>query len=406
MLTGQGLLCFAPEPWDSMWRSRQFIMAELSKHNKVLFVEPRTYLRDAVRAVARGKISLADVARPSLRRVSPNLYTFLPPVLAPVSGRFPLSTMTDLIRTSLLKLAMRRIGIEHPILWLERPDVWDQVGKFDEKLLVYRVTDEYTAYVDVTPATRALIESRERYLLARADLVLVASDSLLATKAPFNPSTFLLSHGVDFAAHVQVGTNSDAAPPDISNLPRPIVGYVGLVGRRLDLELLGRLAGSRPSWSLIFVGDVNPLDCESELTGLREMSNVHFLGRKKVREVPSYIHAFDVCLVPYRQGPDALNANPLKLLEYLACGKPTVSIDTPAVRSFGQLIKIAGDADSFLSCLEAALCERDEGLAERRREVARGNSWGSVAERLSLLIEARVRAKQIYKETCLRQGRT
>lgn len=41
IIEGKSIVCFAPSPWDSMWRNRHQLMTRLAKTNKVLYIEPQ-----------------------------------------------------------------------------------------------------------------------------------------------------------------------------------------------------------------------------------------------------------------------------------------------------------------------------------------------------------------------------
>ena len=67
---------------------------------------------------------------------------------------------------------------------------------------------------------------------------------------------------------------------------------------------------------------------------LRGLPNVRLLGTKAHEQIPDYINAFDVCLIPYVVDELTDNISPAKLNEYLAIGKPVVSTDLAEVRRF------------------------------------------------------------------------
>lgn len=62
--------------------------------------------------------------------------------------------------------------------------------------------------------------------------------------------------------------------------------------------------------------------------------NVVFLGNVPHRNVPLYINASDICLAPFTSWRNKdIGLSPIKLLEYLACGKPVVASAVPGVTS-------------------------------------------------------------------------
>jgi glycosyltransferase involved in cell wall biosynthesis len=270
---------------------------------------------------------------------------------------------------------MARLGLRHPITWVFHPKDTELVGTLGERLVVYHMVDQYAAFRFLSPEQRQRIQEGERQFLPRADLVIATSQALLAEKAPLNPRIVWVPNGVDFAAFERVRQANMPPPQDVAQLSRPIVGYVGHISIRLDLPLLAEIARQRPDWSLVLVGSVWEKKCEREMAALCALPNVHFLGAKAPTEVPRYVYAFDACLIPYCQGKEADHINPIKLYEYLAAGKPVVSVDIPALDGFRHVIRTAGSPDTFVAALEAALHETDPALVEERRRLAAENSW-------------------------------
>jgi glycosyltransferase involved in cell wall biosynthesis len=97
-------------------------------------------------------------------------------------------------------------------------------------------------------------------------------------------------------------------------------------------------------------------------------------GRVPYEDVPRYVKAFDVCVNPYVLDGVAEHCSPLKLYEYIATGKPVVSVDMPEARQFADLIAIAPDRDAFVGLVEAAVNSPDERAAERMAEAGR-HTW-------------------------------
>lgn len=395
MIRGYDIVCCAPDPWHSIWRNRQQIMSLLAEANRILFVEPRAYLRPTLAAFWRGEWGLRDLARSSVEPVRPGLWRFQYPVYAPISGRYPLSLWTYRLQVRALRRAMQGLGFSRPLLWLYRPDDRDLVGQLGERLVIYHVVDEYSAYEEgyedrVAPGKREAVRRKEQALLGQADLVFAVSRPLWEAKRPFNPSTHLIPNGVNYEAfRAAVGT---VPPEDLAAVPAPRVGYVGNLNEKVDLLLLRRLAEARPDRSLVLVGPVS-LRFDLHLLDALRLPNVHFLGQKPVEALPRYVANLDVCLMPYKQNEWTRHISPLKMYEYLACGKPIVSTEIPAAQEFAHLLYLAEDADAFLALVEQALEEDDPVLAAARQAEASKHTWRARVEEMSALIEAALAAK-------------
>jgi glycosyltransferase involved in cell wall biosynthesis len=131
----------------------------------------------------------------------------------------------------------------------------------------------------------------------------------------------------------------------------------------------------------------------SHIERLRSLPQVLFLGQRDVSSIPSYLRAFDVCLVPYRIGSQSKAIDPLKLYEYLAFGKPIVAVDIPSVRRYAHVLKIGRTHEEFVRFLGEAAREKDPGLADERRAIARENTWEARAEQISAAVEEAQRKK-------------
>ncbi len=395
MIEGHDILCFAPGPWDDIWRNRHQIMTRLAQANRVLYIEPWPNLRPMLREWRSGRFSLAEVCGPRLTRVGPDLFVYRPPDWAPRAARFPLRMATEAAYMASLRLVLRRLRINEPILWLFLPDMEIFVGRFDEKLVIYHMVDEYSGYYGVSETWRGVMQSMEKQLARQADLVFVSSPTLLERKKALNECVYLIPNAVDYEAFAAVSSGDGSIPQDVARLPSPVAGYVGAINEKLDLDLLARIADSIREWSLLLVGPVRVEDAEGQraLEKLRKMPHVQLLGRRDVTDVPRYISACDVCLLPYRINEWTRNIDSLKLYEYLACGKPVVATDVPAVRRFDEVVEIATEERDFVARMNAALHLDSPLLQDRRRRVAAQNTWEQRVASISLAIEARLQGR-------------
>jgi glycosyltransferase involved in cell wall biosynthesis len=388
-LIDQNILCFAPNPWDGLWRNRQQLMSRLACRNTVLYVEPQMlHWRKIAASVPQGQISLPELVRLPLRHIADKLYVYSHPYFAPTTEIPGVSRLSKQVRSWSLRTVMRRLNISRPILWLYRPEQGGLIGQFDEALVCYHVVDSYSGYTHLSETRRAELRAQEKAMLAQADVVIATSDELYQSRRADNQHTYLVRNAVDYAAFSRAV--AQPAPPDVAALPHPIIGYVGALNGKLDYSLLEAVAEARPAWSLVLVG---PPDEHADLQAFkaRGLANVHFLGRKPVNEVANYIHACDVCLLPYQINEWTRHIDALKLYEYLACGKPVVSTDIPTAHTYPDTTRIAADADSFVQAVEEALIEsRELAIVARQQAVARQNTWDHRVAQISQILMTRL----------------
>ena len=359
MLSGETILCYAADPWVGSWRNRHQIMTRLARDNTVLYVEPRIYLGETVRRLRDGRLRLADLRRPLAERYRDGLWIYHDPYYAPFAGRLSGGPLTARLRQAAARRTLRRLGTAAPILWLLRPYQMDQIGRYGEKLVVYHVTDEYSAFPqerDPEAFHRAELRTSAPGRSGHRDLAGAVGKQAAAQPAHLPGAQCRglcrFSGGPGFRPGAEVsGTGL------LEDRPHPRIGYVGALNEKLDLALLRAVAQARPDWQFLLIGFRTFYAEPEKLDLVRGLPNVLLPGSVAVEDVPLAIAACDVCILPYERNTWTGNIDSLKLYEYLACGRPVVSTDIPAARVFGELVRIAGEPAGFIAAIEAALAE-------------------------------------------------
>ncbi|MHB8875269.1 MAG: glycosyltransferase [Myxococcaceae bacterium] len=348
-LHGRDLVVFSND-WDGDPLSKVHIMRILSRDNRILWVNsignrrPKVSLHDARRLGSK----LAAFAE-GVEEVEPNIFV-LSPLAIPFYGSAAAQAANRFLLRSQVLLAMRRLAFRRPISWSFLPASAPVSGTLGEELVVYHCVDEFSAFEDTN--ARQIAELEER-LLSRADLCITSAERLRQSKAKLNPHTVLVRHGVDFDHFVRACDSATEVPADLAGLPHPVVGFFGLVAAWVDLEALAACARAYPQGSVVVLGKVAP---GVNLSSLQALPNVHLLGRRPYEALPGYCRGFDVALLPFRVNELTLNANPLKVREYLAAGLPVVSSDIPEVTKLG-LCRIARSPGEFPARVAEALSE-------------------------------------------------
>jgi UDP-galactopyranose mutase len=226
----------------------------------------------------------------------------------------------------------------------------------------------------------------EQELIDSADIVFTGGASLYEAKKGRHDNVHCFASSVD-RAHFAKARAQLFDPADQEDLPRPRLGFYGVIDERFDTELLDKIAEMRPDWSFVMVGPVVKISEDD----LPKRPNIHYLGGKTYRELPAYLSGWDVALMPFAMNESTEFISPTKTPEYLAGGKPVVS--TPVrdvVRTYGDLegVKIASTAEEFVAACEAALKLAEhpyEWLSEADLMLS-ATSWDTVQARMSGLI--------------------
>ncbi|MBK8740384.1 MAG: glycosyltransferase [Betaproteobacteria bacterium] len=369
---GSGIVYFGNEWFAENRTSSHHMARRLAGHSRLLYVDspgmraPVASGRDLRRIWT--KLAQA-LKRP--REVLPGLWHCTVPQL-------PWRTMPGIERLNraygawAVRRAMRHVGIVRPILWFVLPHPSFMLDAVPHELAIYYCIDDYAAHPGVDAAS---MRACDDMLTRRADHVFVAPPALVAAKLAINPNTSFAPHGVDVAMFATAQDAATQVPAAAARLPHPVIGYFGLIAAWTDLEMLEAIARQRPQWNLLLVGHATV-----DVGNLARLPNVTMVGAQPYESLPGWAKAFDVAIIPYRLNEQVRNANPLKLREYLATGKPVVSVRTPEVERFATMLHIGEGVPGFISAIDAALREEGSNLRSRRMAAVRDMGWEQRAD--------------------------
>jgi glycosyltransferase involved in cell wall biosynthesis len=381
MIHGQDIICFCND-WDADPLSKKHIMKRLAAANRVLWINsmgnrrPTASARDFQRIVKK----LRDFAG-GCQRVEENIHVFTPLAL-PFHGSALARWFNRAWMKRQIRWACQRLDFRDPIVYTFVPWSADVVGNLGEKMIIYHITDEFTEFSGTNKT--AILEMEQR-LIDQSDAVIVSAERLGEKARSRGKEPFLITHGVDVTHFRQACDPRTAIPVDIAALRKPIVGFIGLIEDWVDLRLMGVLARSRPAWTFVLIGKLVASDAP-----VRDLPNVHLLGRKEYQELPGYCKAFDVAVLPFVINELTLAANPLKLREYLAAGLPVVASAIPEAERLEGLLAIARSDEQFLRKIEDALANGAPAAGRRHiSESMDGETWEHKVEDISNIIEGR-----------------
>lgn len=259
--------------------------------------------------------------------------------------------------------------VQHPF-WLAAASVLPGAR------LVYDCMDHHEGFGNVPPEMIAL----ERSLLAMADLTVTTSAWLNDVVSDKTSRRTIIRNAGEFA-------HFSERPADVhaDRKGRRIIGYYGAIAEWFDVELVAKIAQHFPDCAVVLVG----ADTVNARGALGRYPNVVFTGEIPYTELPRYLHAFDVCLLPFRVVPLTLATNPVKVYEYLSAGKPAVVVDLPEMAQFNGLVDVALDHDEFLPAIARHLSAgKNDTAAAARRAFAREQTWAHRAQDLIAQVES------------------
>jgi UDP-galactopyranose mutase len=358
------LVCFSHLRWDFVYQRPNHLMARAARDRRVYFVEePR------VEAMASLRLELA-------RRQG---LTVVTPVLA--EGTDPADAEEQL--RHLMTGLYRRERLVSPILWYYTPMALPWTRHLPSSAAVYDSMDYLPGFLG---APVGLLELEEE-LLERVDAVFCGGASLHERMRRRHPDSHCFPSSVD-VAHFAAARTRKTEPADQAELPRPRIGYAGVIDERIDLQLIDGLALARPDWHIVLVGPTVKIDPRR----VPSHANIHALGMKAYADLPTYFAGWDVGWMPFARNDATRYISPTKTPEYLAAGLPVVSTSiTDVVEPYGRrgLAAIADGVAATVGAVETALTGHgfdrprvDAFLAERSWD----RTWAAMAEILERLV--------------------
>ena len=371
------VLCFGGEDWwyHNRGHADMQLMKRFSQKGTVLYVN----------SIIMGKPVIADKKEftEKIVRKARSIFTGLKssgvgfwvysPVALPVHHISWARPFNQAMLRYQIRRVVRKLRMNDPAVWIVNPVACDTALKIRRNKLIYQRTDRYEEYPNVDVQT---ITDYDRKLKSEADLTVFVNALLYDQEAGQCKNAIYLDHGVDFDAFSSAQDNPKK-PEDIACIDGPVAGYFGAIDpHKLDVKFIETVAELSPEISFVFVGKVS-----REFIHLAERKNVWFLGQKPYDQIPDYGKSFDVAILPWRKSPWTEAANPIKLKEYLALGKPVVSTSAfSEIEKYLDLICVADTPEEFSRNIANAVCDNSpEQIAARRKRVEH-TSWDSKAE--------------------------
>ena len=361
------LLCFSHLRWNFVFQRPQHLMCRFAREMDVIYWEEPV-------DIGRGETPYLQVREaqnaPKVRLVVPHLPQGMPDDAREATLKRLLDAHVASIRGTL-------------IAWYYTPMMLPFSRYLDADVTVFDAMDELSKF-KFAPAK---LLDLEQELIDLADVVFTGGSSLYEAKKHRHDNIHCFPSSVD-RAHFCKARARSFEPGDQEDLPRPRLGFYGVIDERFDTELLDAVAKMRPNWSFVMVGPVVKIAPDD----LPKRPNIHYLGGKTYDQLPSYLSGWDVALMPFAMNESTQFISPTKTPEYLAGGKPVVS--TPVrdvVRHYGHLegVKIAATPDEFVAACEQTLelaRNPESGWLAEADLMLSASSWDTTQARMSGLI--------------------
>ncbi|MDW8852211.1 glycosyltransferase [Flavobacterium sp. MMLR14_040] len=347
------MIVFCHLRWQFVYQRPQHIISRLSSNMKILFIEEPIYHN-------------SDDSTGNLLFISNTLHVLQPHVK-------DIESIIDIIPEYVKNKTI-------PVGWFYSPSFSPLIEQMNFETIVYDCMDELSLF----KGAPAHLINQEKYLMAHADIVFTGGKSLYESKKQLHTNVHCFPSSVD-QEHFAKALNGISIAPDIACLQTPIVGYYGVIDERIDLELLHESAKKLPNVSFVMIGPLAKID----KADLPKESNIHYLGMKSYNELPHYLKAFDIAMMPFALNDATKYISPTKTLEYMAAGKPIVSTKIiDVVRDYNLCISLVETADDFCEAIKFLFDKTDRQSMELEYyKILKKTSWNSTAEKMESIIK-------------------
>ncbi|HEU4497126.1 MAG TPA: glycosyltransferase, partial [Flavobacterium sp.] len=348
------MIVFCHLRWQFVYQRPQHIISRMAKDYKILFIEEPVHFNENEENTG------------NLIKVNENLHVLQPRV----------RSIAD-IKNILPKFIINK-NVE--IGWFYSASFSIMLNEINFSTVVYDCMDELTLFKN---APQELI-AQEKYLMQEASIVFTGGKSLYESKKQFHDNVYCFPSSVD-QEHFAKAMNGIEIPEDIASIPFPIVGYFGVIDERLNLEMVNQTAQLQPDVSFVMIGPVAKISEED----LPRQKNIHYLGMKQYENLPQYLKAFTIAMMPFALNDATKFISPTKTLEYMAAGRPIIS--TPikdVVRDYSSCVEIIETAEDFSKAIDTILKNpKDLSVRLSYKDILDKTSWNNTAAQMKKIIK-------------------
>lgn len=358
------------------------ILHNLLKNDKVDKIVSVDYLPHTLKRLYRNwRENILPIGQ-----IKPYRRGWLTKIFKPSEKLWVYSTVVSKISSKIfyreLNKFLKKQGFEEYIVWSYYPLDVEYFKALKPLLFIFDTVDNWAEHPSYLKQKQLLLDNYKT-IDNQADAIFTVSSDL---QSLFENShkVYWLPNGVDLKHYEKKYTIINR---DIGEIKKPIIGYIGTIQDRLDLDLLEYLAKNNPDKSLVLVG---PVWYAKIIKRLENYANVYFLGRKSYAEVPMYLQQFNVGIIPHKVDKFIKSTNPMKMYDYLACKKPVVSTAGGDVEQFKEVVDIASDYGQFNLFVQKEIAGDNAKLKNRRLEKVKDHSWLNRVEAMLKIINQKL----------------
>lgn len=385
-MNNKDIVILSTAEWSNpFWTNKQHVAVALAKMGyRVFYIDslglrrPSASSQDLFRILKR----FVKALKPP-QEVQENIWVWSPIVL-PFQGLSWIRKINKALLGVWLNFWLKRRGFDKTLLWTYSPLTARILTLNNFNKIIYHCVDEIKAQPGMPVK---LLEEAELELLVNSNVIFTTSRKLYETRKKINGNTFYFSNVADFDHFNKALFSETIIPRDLDSIPKPRAGFIGaLSGYKVDFELIRLAAIANPQVSFVLIGKVGEGDPWSDVSPLEEVKNVYFLGPKRYEELPGYLKGFDVAMLPNTLNEYTDSMFPMKFFEYLAAGKPIVSVNLTSLSEFNNVCYLSKNKEKFCFNIPLAIENSQKGL-DKRIEVAKEFTYDSRMKKMMAIFE-------------------
>lgn len=273
---------------------------------------------------------------------------------------------------NIVKFARKNGFGEVDLVWFDSilQSFWIEEIKYKKSIL--RVCDKFDEFKKISKSIQYL----EKGLREKVDTIIYTAHTLESYLKGYENKIFYVPNGVDFEHFYR---SDKKIPEDLKKIPRPIAIYVGAIDEWFGIDFLLNVAKKCRDISFVIIGRPN-----IDIAILKGIPNIFLLGRKDYLEVPGYIHNSDVGIIIFdTRHPLVQFVNPIKLYEYMACGKPVIATKWKELELLKSPAYLAENIDDFINGLRGAIGNKEIG--NELIKYAKSHSWYESFKKINMI---------------------
>lgn len=354
--------------WNGVWQRPQQILSRMAKTRRIAFIEEPVFQSQEEKSwLEVREQNGVIVATPHV----PHQEEHLPRI----------STANQAIIRELVAPFIQEYKLEGGVRWHYAPMATYMSDLGNCTTVVYDCMDELSAFKGAPPE----LVDRERELMGQAEVMFTGGLSMWLNKKQHHPNCHRFDSGVD-VDHFQQATRAETpVPEDARDLSHPVIGYYGVIDERMDYDAIRALSAAFPEGTILLVGPVTKVDPAE----LPQAANIKYTGQRSYDQLPGYLKAFDVALVPFADNPATRFLSPTKTLEYFAGLKPVVSSPVKdVVENYADIVRLAYSPEEYVAAVRAALSEDNSERARQGLAKAQEKTWDAIVADMESRLDA------------------